>query len=144
VLGIKTLRDHSQGILRLSQESYIDKILYKFGMKDSKPGYTSIAKGNKFSLKQCPNNDLERIEIQKIPYASAVESLMYAQVCTRPDITFVVGVLGRYLSNPGMQHWKAAKHVMLYLKRTEGYMLTYQKFENLEIIRYSNFDFAGC
>ena len=81
MLGIKTLRDHSQGILRLSQESYIDKILYKFGMKDSKPGYTSIAKGNKFSLTQCPNNDLERIEIQKIPYASAVESLMYAQVC---------------------------------------------------------------
>ena len=63
--------------------------------------------------------------MQKIPYASAVGSLMYTQVCTRPDIAFVVGVLGRYLSNPGIQHWKATKCVMRYLKRTKGYMLTY-------------------
>ena len=76
VLGIKILRDRFQGILRLSQESYIDKVLDRFSMKDSKPGDTSIAKGDKFNLKQCPNNDLERIEMQKIPYASAVGSLM--------------------------------------------------------------------
>ena len=78
VLGIKILRVHSQGILRLSQESYIDKVFDRFDMKDSKPGETLIAKGDKFSLKQCPNNDLERIEMQKIPYALAVGSLMYA------------------------------------------------------------------
>ncbi|XP_040872071.1 secreted RxLR effector protein 161-like [Glycine max] len=82
--------------------------------------------------------------MQKIPYASTVGSLMYAQVCTRLDIAFVVGVLGRYLSNLGMQHWKAAKHVMCYLKKTKGYMFTYQKSENLEIIGYSDSDFAGC
>ena len=76
-------------------------------MKGSKLGDTPIAKGDKFSLKQCPNNDLERTEMQKIPYASVVGSLMYAQVCTRLDIAFAVGVLGRYLSNPGLQHWKA-------------------------------------
>jgi len=69
---------------------------------------------------------------------------MYAQVCTRPDIAFVVRFLGRYLSNPGMQHWKAAKRVMCYLKRTKGYMLTYQKSENLDIIGFSDSDFAGC
>ena len=63
VLGIKILRDRSQGILRLSQKSYIDKVLDKFDMKNSKPEDTSIAKGDKFSLKQCPNNDLERIKI---------------------------------------------------------------------------------
>ena len=43
-----------------------------------------------------------------------------------------------------MQHWKVAKRVMRYLKRAKGYMLTYQKFENLEIIEYSDSDFAGC
>jgi len=47
--------------------------------------------------------------MQKIPYASAVGSLTYTQVCTRPDIAFVVGFLGKYLSNPGMQHWKTAR-----------------------------------
>ena len=82
--------------------------------------------------------------MQQIPYASAIGSLMYAQVCTRPDIAYIVGMLGRYLSNPGKDHWIAAKHVMRYLKRTKDYMLTYQKSDQLEIIRYSDFDFAGC
>ena len=82
--------------------------------------------------------------MQKIPYASAVGSLMYAQVCTRPDIVFIVGMLGRYLSNPGMDHWKAAKRVMRYLQRTKGYMLTYRRSDRLEIIGYSDSDFAGC
>jgi len=69
---------------------------------------------------------------------------MHAQVCTRPDIAFVVGFLGRYLSNLGMQHCKAVKRVMLYLKRTKGYMLSYQNSMNLEIIGYSDSDFAAC
>ena len=49
------------------------------------------------------------------PYSSVVGSLMYAQVCTRPAIAFVVNVLGRYLSDPDQSHWKAAKKVLRYL-----------------------------
>ena len=55
MLGIKILRYRSQGIIRLSQEIYIDKVLYRFNMKDNKLGDTPIAKGDKFSFKQCPN-----------------------------------------------------------------------------------------
>jgi hypothetical protein len=69
---------------------------------------------------------------------------MYAQVCTRPDIAYITGILGRYLSNPGIDHWKAAKRVLRYLQRTKDYMLTYQSLANLEIIGYSDSDFAGC
>jgi len=69
---------------------------------------------------------------------------MYAQVCTRPDIAFIVGVLGRYLSNPGMDHWRAAKRVMRYLKKTRDYMLTCRKSDSLEIIGYSDSNFGGC
>ena len=82
--------------------------------------------------------------MQKIPYASVVGSLMYAQVCTRPDIAYIVGMLGRYLSNQGLDHWKAAKRVMWYLQRTKDFMLTYRKSDQLEIIGYSNFDFTEC
>lgn len=82
--------------------------------------------------------------MELLPYASAVGSLMYAQVCTRPDIAFIVGMLGRYLSNPGMDHWKAVKRVLRYLQRTKDYMLTYRKSDQLEIIGYSDSDFAGC
>ena len=47
--------------------------------------------------------------MKRVPYASDVGSLMYAMVCTRPDITHVVGIISRFLSNPGREHWNAAK-----------------------------------
>jgi len=140
VLGIQIHRDRSRGILGLSQKSYLEKVLKRYGMQDCKPGDTPVAKGDKFSLNQCPKNDFEKREIQKIPYASVVGSLMYAQVCTRPDIAYITGILGRYLSNPGIDHWKAAKRVLRYLQRTKDYMLTYRSLAKLEIIGYSDSD----
>lgn len=85
----------SRGILSLSQKSYIDKVLEWYVMKDCKSINTPISKDDKFNLEQCPKTQLDIEEMQKIPYASAVGSLMYAQVCTRPDLEFVVGMLGR-------------------------------------------------
>ena len=82
--------------------------------------------------------------MQKIPFASAVGSLMYTQICTHLDIAYIVGMLERYLSNPRMDYKKAAKRVMWYLQRTKDYMLTYRKLDQLEIIGYSDFDFTGC
>uniref|UniRef100_A0A2N9FCT2 Reverse transcriptase Ty1/copia-type domain-containing protein n=1 Tax=Fagus sylvatica TaxID=28930 RepID=A0A2N9FCT2_FAGSY len=101
-------------------------------------------KGDRFNLNQCSKNDLEREQMKNIPYASAVGSLMYAQVCTRPDIAFTVGILGRYQSDPGLDHWRAAKKVMRYLQGTKDYMLIYRRTDNLEVIGYSDSDFAGC
>ena len=144
VLGIQIHRDCSRGILGLSQKSYIEKILKRFGMHDCKPGDTLVAKGDKFSLSQCPKNNFEIQEMQQIPYASAIGSLMYAQVCTRSDIAYIVGLLGRYLSNPRKNHWIAAKRVMRYLQWIKDYMLTYRKSDQLEIIGYSDSDFSRC
>lgn len=56
--------------------------------------------------------------MQKIPYASAVGSLMYAMVCTRPDIAHVVEVVSRFLSNPGKEHWATVKWILRYLQGT--------------------------
>ena len=79
-----------------------------------------------------------------ILYASTVGSLMYAQTCTRPDISFAVGMLRRYQSNLGLDHWKVAKNVMRYLQGTKDYMLTFKRSDNLEVIGYSDSDFARC
>uniref|UniRef100_A0A2N9GK36 Retrovirus-related Pol polyprotein from transposon TNT 1-94 n=1 Tax=Fagus sylvatica TaxID=28930 RepID=A0A2N9GK36_FAGSY len=144
VIGIKIHRDRFQGILGLSQETYINKILKRFRMNDCSPSVAPIVKGDRFNLNQCPKNDLEREQMKNIPYASAVGSLMYAQVCTRPDIAFAVGMLGRYQSDPGLDHWRAAKKVMRYLQGTKDYMLMYRRTDNLEVIGYSDSDFAGC
>ena len=144
VLGIQIYRDRSRGILGLSQQAYIEKVLIRYGMQNCTPGDTPVSRGDKFSLQQCPRLELEIKEMEQFPYASAVGSLMYAQVCTRPDITFIVGMLGRYVSNPGPSHWKAVKRVMRYLQRTKGHMLTYRRSDHLEVIGYSDSDFAGC
>ena len=82
--------------------------------------------------------------MKNIPYTSAVGSLMYDQVCTSPDIAFAVGVLGRYQSNPSIDHWRAAKKVMRYLQGTKDYMLMYRRTYSFEVIGYSDADFAGC
>ncbi|XP_047261181.1 secreted RxLR effector protein 161-like [Capsicum annuum] len=103
-----------------------------------------IQKGDKFSLNQCLKNDLERKQMIDIPYASIVRSLIYVQTCTRPDISFDVGMLGRYQSNPGMDHWKAAKKVLRYLQGTKDHMLTYRRSDHLDVVGYSDSDYAGC
>jgi len=82
--------------------------------------------------------------MENVPYASVVGSLMYAQTCTRLDISFAVGMLGRYQSNPGLKHWKAAKKVLRYLQGTKNHMLTYRKSDHLEVIGYTDSDFADC
>ena len=64
--------------------------------------------------------------MSRVPYASAVGSLMYAMVCTRPDIAHAVGVLSRFMSNPGKEHWTAVKRVFRYLRGTSDYGLCYQ------------------
>ena len=101
VLGIKILRDRANRVLKLSQITYIEKILKRFNMHNCKSSKTPIMKGDK---SQCPQNDDEIEEMRTIPYSSLVGSLLYAQVCARPNIAFIVGMLGRYLSNPWSQH----------------------------------------
>ena len=50
--------------------------------------------------------------MSNVPYSSAVGSLMYAMLCTRPDICFAVGLVSQYQSNPGREHWKAVKRIL--------------------------------
>src|SRR5215813_9394474 len=75
-----------------------------------------------------------------IPYASTVGSLMYAILCTRSDICFAVGVVSRFQSNPGLDHWVAVKHILKYLRRTRNYMLVYSS-EDLILRGYMDSDF---
>ncbi|XP_037494733.1 secreted RxLR effector protein 161-like [Jatropha curcas] len=82
--------------------------------------------------------------MESILYASVVGSLTYVQTCTRPDISFAVGMLGRYQSNPGIEHWKATKKVLRYLQGTTDHILTYRKSSHLEVVGYSDLDYADC
>ena len=104
ILGIKLLRDRKQRMLGLSQATYIDQILDCFNMQDSKKGFLPFRHGITLSKDQCPKTPDEIEKMKAVPYASAVGSLMYAILCTRPDIYFVVGMVSRYQSNLGQEH----------------------------------------
>jgi len=69
----------------------------------------------KMSVKQSPSNEVEKTYMSRVPYTSAVGSLMYAMVCTRPDIAHDVGTINQFLSNPGNEHWNAMKWILRYL-----------------------------
>ena len=111
ILGIKLLRDRQKRMLGLSQASYIDQILARFIMQDSKKGFVLFRVGSSLSGNQRPKTPTEIERMRGISYASAVGSLMYAMLCTRPDIYFVVGMVSRYQSDPGEEHWIAVKHI---------------------------------
>ena len=93
-LGIETHYDRFCGILGLSQKGYIKKNLNRFNMKSCKPCTTIIQKGERLSSTQCPQIDNEATEMEKVPCASIVDSLMYAQICTRPILPLLLVCLG--------------------------------------------------
>ena len=125
VLGIQIIRDRKNRLLALSQASYIDKVLIRFSMQNSKKGQLPSRHGVILSKEQCPKTPQEEEDMRRVPYASAVGSLMYAMLCTRPDICYAVGIVSRFQSNPGLDHWIAVKHILKYLRRTRNYMLVY-------------------
>ncbi|GMP64064.1 hypothetical protein CsSME_00025502 [Camellia sinensis var. sinensis] len=142
VLGVKILRDRSRRLLGLSQETYIKTILERFQMQSCKPIDTPVAKGESLSLDMGPKTQEENEKMARVPYANAVGSLMYAMMCTRPDICYAVGLVSRYQSNPGPAHWKAVKRILRYLRGTADYTLCYQS-SDLHLVGYCDADWGG-
>jgi ATP-binding cassette subfamily B (MDR/TAP) protein 1 len=118
ILGMKISRDRSKKLLWLSQERYIEKVLERFNMKDARSVTSPLAGHHKLSSEQCPSSKEEKEEMSRVPYQSTVGSLMYAMVCTRPNIAYVVGVVSRFMTNLTKSHWNALKWILRYLKVT--------------------------
>src|SRR3989337_1755424 len=95
---------HQSGTVILSWKSYLDKVLKKFKMDQSKKGFLPVLQGVKLSQTQSPTTAEDREKMKVIPYASAIGSIMYAMLCTRPDACLAISLAGRYQSNPGVDH----------------------------------------
>lgn len=103
-LGMRITRDRKRGILELSQESYIQRVLQHFNMQGGKSVSTPLPSYFKLSKDDSPKSDAEKVEMEKVPYLSTVGSLMYAMVATRLDIAFGVGVVSIYMVDLGKKH----------------------------------------
>ena len=116
ILGMQIKRNRDRCQLFLSQGDYAQKVLHRFNMGEAKKVQTPLAPHFKLSSSLCPTTEMEKEEMLKIPYASAVGSLMYSMVCTRPDLTYAVSLVSRFMANPGKGHWEAVKWVFRYLR----------------------------
>jgi len=147
ILGMEIKIDRAKGKLWLNQRKYVETILQRFNMQDSKPVKVPIPIGVKLSAEQCPKTQEEEEDMSHVPYASAVSSLMYVMVCIRPDIAHAVGVLSGFMSNPGKEHWTTVKRVFRYLHGTSDYGLCYQgrlRLDRvLDIRGFNDADWAG-
>ena len=125
ILGIKIYRDRSKRLIRLSQRTYIDKVLTKFKMKNSKKGFLPMQHGLSLSKTQCTSDFDEIKRMGSVPYVKAIGSIMYAMICTRPVVSYALSICSRYQSNPSDAHWNAAKNILKYLRRTKDHFLVY-------------------
>lgn len=112
-------------------------------MDKAKAVNTPMAAHFKLSKQQAPVSQQEVEEMATIPYASAVGSLMYAMVCTRPDLAHAVSVVSRFMANPAKEHWQAVKWIFRYLKGTHSSHLEFSR-DTTNLIGYVDADYAGC
>ena len=119
--------DRKNRRLWLSQERYVKRILEIFNMKEAKPVNTPLGSHFKLNKRSCPSTKEENKKMAAIPYLSTVGSLMYAMVCTKPDIAYVIGVVSRFLENPNKEHWEAIKWIFKYLRGTSKLCLSFGK-----------------
>ena len=96
ILSINIYRDKSQRLLGLSQSGYIDKVVKTFSMQDSKRGFLPMSHGIKLSMSQSRTTTDERERMDKIPYALAIGSVMYAMLCTLPDVSYALSMTSRF------------------------------------------------
>ncbi|KAK8557572.1 hypothetical protein V6N12_009801 [Hibiscus sabdariffa] len=141
ILGVKIYRDRCRRLLGLSQSTYIDKVLKRFSMEESKRGFLPVRHVIYLSKEMCPSTPQERERMSQIPYASAIGSIMYAMICTRPDLSYALSMTSRYQANLGEGHWTAVKNILKYLRRTKDVFLVYGGEEELRIKGYTDASF---
>jgi Reverse transcriptase (RNA-dependent DNA polymerase)/Integrase core domain/GAG-pre-integrase domain len=125
ILGIEVRRIREERRILLSQKSYIDSILRRYGFDDLKPVSTPMDPNTRLTSAQSPSTTEEFAAMRNVPYHEAVGSLMYATLGTRPDICFAVQTVSRFNSKPGLAHWEAVKRIFRYLKGTKDLWLGY-------------------
>ena len=142
ILGIKLYRDRERKLIGLSQSSYVDKILERYNFENCKAVNVPFRYDIHLSKKMAHQTEEEKFRMSNLSYASKIESIIYAMLCTRPDISFGVSVTSRYQSDPGNQHWMAVKHILKYLRGTKDKFLIYGEGE-LQVKGFMDSDFQG-
>ncbi|GJU67707.1 retrotransposon protein, putative, ty1-copia subclass [Tanacetum coccineum] len=125
ILRIKIYRDRSWRLIGLCQSAYIEKILKRFHMENSKRGSIPMQEKLRLSKSQGASTPAELKRMKNVSYASAVGSIMYVVRCTRLDVAFAQNITSRFQQNLGDLHWTTVKNILKYLRNTKDMFLVY-------------------
>ncbi len=145
-LGVKVDRDHPNQTITLYQDTYIHKVLERFGLSECRPTKTPISVGH--NLHQADDGFQHDGQLAK-HYQMLIGSTMYAMIQMRPDIDYAIGVLSRFAHRPTIEHMTAGKHLLRYLARTKNAGLQYnfqgapESRRELGLVAYTDSDWAG-
>ena len=135
-LGMDIVRDRVNRTIKLAQSRLTADLLTKHDMLEAKPRSTPLDVSTKLT------RDGEPLDTEIYGYSGLIGSLMYLSICTRPDISQAVGALARYMANPSVIHWQAARGILRYLSGTADYCITYGP-EASGLEAYCDADYAG-
>jgi len=108
-------------------------------MHDCNPVSMLMEENIKLTVQMCLVNTEKRAQMAKVPYHELIGKLIHLAVATCPDVSYMIGVLCHFVENPGLEHWGATKHVLLYLKGLIGLKLIYSHSScNDHFITYSD------
>ena len=137
-LGMRVVQDPSTGSVWIGQQSYTEDVLRRFGMENSKPIRTPVDTSTK--LVKAKDED---ICVDQQLYQSAVGSLLYLSIATRPDIAYAVSNVAKFCAKPTKQHWVAVKRILRYLRGTHTFGLLYTKQITKNCVGFSDTDWGG-
>lgn len=117
----------------------------RFNFCEAKPVTTPLSQHFRLSSTQSPQTEDEKSDMQNVPYANGIGSVMYAMVCSRPNLAYAVCVMSHFMAKPGRQCWEALKWVFRYIKGTLKLGLLFKKAEvdKRYVTGYVDSDFAG-
>ena len=143
ILGMEIIRDREVGTLTISQEGYLLKFLRDFGMDQAKSVNTPMR--IHFKLRPATDEEVQKQSevMRTVPYQSAVGSLIYSMIGTRPYVAHSVGLVCRFMSKPLKDHWQAVKWILRYIVGTLDRKLCYKNEGGLVLEGYCDSDYAA-
>lgn len=143
-LGIEIIRNQELKTIKLSQATYTRFVLKRFEMLDCNGVKMPIDPGIQLTRNLDENGNVG--PIADVPYQQLIGSLMYLSTGTRPDISYAVNTLSKFLKTPSNDHWQAARRILKYLKSTIDLGIVFDGTNNNanRLIAYSDADYASC
>ena len=142
VLKIKVEQIRGGG-WKMHQQNYIDDIIKLYELNNDKNVELPIQPSHGLTLELNDEKEPLRELVDSTKYRQAIGKLMYLMVCTRPDISYAVSVLSRFMSQPRMKHWRFVRQLLKYVKFTRDYALFYPSCGSTILTGYSDSDHAG-